>query len=466
MSYKNNLSGFHFSNVLLANGWGKNISVIVDGNGYYTSVVEDNNPFKLPVVTGYTIPGITNLHSHAFQRAMAGLTEKRGNSKDSFWSWRDIMYRFVNIIEPDDLYAIAAKLYIDFLKGGFTSVVEFHYLHNAPNGQQYDNAAEMSLAIQRAAKTSGIALTQLPVFYAHSGFGGKAPNEGQRRFLNDVDSYEKLLAELINPKPKNETLFRLGIAPHSLRAITSEELIAIQDLRKSAIPTGPIHIHIAEQQQEVRACLEHCGSRPIDWLMDNAPVDNTWCLVHATHTTPGELSKMAQSGAVVGLCPMTEANLGDGIFLADDFIKHGGCIGVGTDSNIRTNLADELQMLEYSQRLSRQRRNILASEGSPNVSEYLLSMVGSGGKSASEQPDTNVLVGSRADFVVFPVERDEINWNNGSDFLNYWIFASLDKSPSDVYIAAKQVITAGKHTADEQVNAKFNKTMSKLLQKL
>lgn len=458
--------GFHFSDVYLPHGWQQNVSVLVDDNGYYSSIEQDDNPSKLPVIGGITIPGTANLHSHAFQRAMAGLAEKRGDSNDSFWSWRDTMYRFVNIIEPDDLYAIASKLYIDFLKGGFTSVAEFHYLHNALNGQRYENIAEMSLAIRRAAVTSGIALTHLPVFYAHSGFGGKPANEGQRRFVNNIDSYEKLLIELAISDPTEKTLFRLGIAPHSLRAITPDELTAIQGLRNAITPDGPIHIHISEQKQEVRDCIDHFGVRPIDWLMDNAPVDKTWCLVHATHATPNELSKMASSGAVVGLCPMTEANLGDGIFAAAEFVEQGGSIGVGTDSNIRTNLADELQMLEYGQRLNRQGRNVLASDSQPNVGDFLVTQVNSGGKLATGQPKSDVSVGSRADFIVFPREIDGISWSNGSDYLNYWLFAALDKSPSDVYVAAKQMITGGKHIADEQVNAKFNRTMRHLLQKL
>ncbi len=453
--------GFHFSAVLTAQGWRQNISATLDDNGFFTALDSDNNPQNLPHIDGYALPGSTNLHSHAFQRAMAGLGEVRGNSSDSFWSWREVMYKFVAIIDPDDLKAIATRLYVDFLKGGFTSVGEFHYLHHSPDGTPYDNSAQMSLAIVEAAQNSGIALTHLPVFYAHSGFGGTAPNTGQKRFVHSLDDYEKLLQNLKNHC--GSPLHKIGIAPHSLRAVTPDELSKLERLRHDIATDGPMHIHIAEQTKEVDDCVAHCGARPVEWLLDNMALGADWCLIHATHMTADETRNMAKSGAIAGLCPMTEANLGDGIFAAEEFQAAGGRFGVGTDSNIRTNVAEELQMLEYSQRLSKRRRNILAHEDNPNVGDYLYQQASSGGATALMQPAGAIGINKRADFIVIDPQLDGIPRIANPRLMDYWLFGAVDRTPTDVYVAGQQVIADGHHGDEEAIDDDFRRVMQRLL---
>jgi formimidoylglutamate deiminase len=453
--------GFHFTDVLTAQGWRQNVSATLDGNGFFTSLKNDNNPHELTPINGYAIPGGTNLHCHAFQRAMAGLGEVRSNSADSFWSWREVMYKFVAIIDPDDLKAIAARLYVDFLKGGFTCVGEFHYLHHSPDGSAYDNPAQMSLAIIAAAQISGIALTHLPVFYAHSGFGGAAPNSGQRRFVHSLEGYEKLLQSLKNHCQSD--LNNIGIAPHSLRAVTPDELSGLEGLRKNLVTDGPMHIHIAEQLKEVENCVAHCGARPVEWLLDNAEVDDSWCFIHATHMTPEETGKLAQSGAIAGLCPMTEANLGDGIFPAQEFQAAGGKFGVGTDSNIRTNVTEELQMLEYSQRLSKKRRNILADKDNPNVGDSLYQQTCRGGATALTQPAGVIDIHRRADFVVLDAQLDGVPRPANGRYMDYWLFGASDRTPNDVYVAGQQLIANGCHKNDETIDRDYRRVMHKLL---
>ena len=295
------------------------------------------------------VPGLPNLHSHAFQRAMAGLTERRGSEADSFWTWREAMYRFVERLTPDDLEAIAAFAYMEMLEAGFTSVAEFHYLHHQPDGRPYDNVAEMSERIVAAAETAGIGLTLLPVLYRQSGFLGKPPTPAQRRFVSDRDTYARLMETRV---PDGN----IGIAPHSLRAVT------LDDLQWAALTWHglPAHIHVAEQTREVEECLAAHGRRPIDLLLDTVEVDaRRWCLVHATHADAGELARIVKAKAVVGLCPITEANLGDGLFDAQAFLAQGGRFGIGSDSLVRISAADELRTLEYGQRLMHRRRNVL-----------------------------------------------------------------------------------------------------------
>lgn len=303
-------------------------------------------------------PALPNLHSHAFQRAMAGLAETRGPGDDSFWSWRTEMYRLALSMTPEQVEAVAAQLYVEMLEAGFCRVGEFHYLHHDRDGSPYADPAEMAGRIGAAAQASGIALTLLPVFYAHSGFGGTPPVEGQRRFVHDVDGFARLMErsrEIAAGLPGAA----VGIAPHSPRASTPEELAQIVPLAKG----GPIHIHIAEQMKEVDDCLQWSGRRPVEWLLDTMRVDESWCLIHATHMTENETIRMAQSGAIAGLCPITEANLGDGVFPASPFLAAGGSFGIGSDSNIAISMAGELRMLEYSQRLMQRSRNVIAAPG-------------------------------------------------------------------------------------------------------
>ena len=337
----------HAASALLPQGWAHDVRLTLE-HGQLSAI-----EIGVPAAAGdechaVLVPGMPNLHSHAHQRGMAGLAEWRGASTDSFWSWRELMYRFALAMTPAQLEAIASQLYVEMLEAGFTRVGEFHYLHHDPDGRAYADPAEMAARLAAAATCSGIGLTLLPVFYAHAGFGGTPAAAAQRRFINAIDAYARLL-DASRRAVKNLPGAIVGVAPHSLRAVTPDELAQVLVLADGA----PVHIHIAEQVQEVEACIAWSGARPVQWLLDHAPVDERWCLVHATHIDADETRRTAVSGAVVGLCPITEANLGDGIFDAPPFVDAGGHWGIGSDSNVQIGVADELRLLEYSRRARR-----------------------------------------------------------------------------------------------------------------
>jgi formimidoylglutamate deiminase len=382
-------SKLHLELALTPDGWRRDVVVRID-HGVIASVEEpDGGPADR--VSGVVVPGLPNLHSHAFQRAMAGLTERRGSDSDSFWTWREAMYRFVERLSPDDLEAIAAFAYMEMLEAGFTRVAEFHYLHHQPDGRPYDNVTEMSERIVAAADSAGIDLTLLPVLYRQSGFLGKPPTPAQRRFVCDRDVYARLMETQV-------LAGNIGIAPHSLRAVT------LDDLQWAALTWHgfPAHIHVAEQTREVEECLAAHGRRPIDLLLDTVEVDaRRWCLVHATHADAGELARIVKANATVGLCPITEANLGDGLFDASAFLAHGGQFGIGSDSLIRISAADELRTLEYGQRLMHRQRNVLG-EATRSTGRRLFEAAVAGGAQAmgGEWPVGRISVGERADFVV------------------------------------------------------------------
>ena len=346
-----------FDHALLPSGWARDVRVDV-ADGAITRVTPDAPRDGAQRVAGLAIPGMPNLHCHAFQRGMAGLAERRGPAHDSFWTWREVMYRFLGKLTPDDAEAIAAFAYMQMLETGFTAVGEFHYLHHDIDGRPYADLGEMAARIAAAAPATGIGLTLLPTLYIYGGFGGAAPNEGQKRFLNDPDRYAALLArsrEIVKTLPDA----RVGIAPHSLRAVTPE---ALRDA-VAAHGDGPIHIHAAEQTKEVADCIAALKTTPVAWLLDNADVDPRWCLIHATHMTEDETRRLAASGAVAGFVRSPRPRSATASSTARNFSQAGGRFGVGTDSNIQIGAAAELRMLEYSQRLRRHTRNVFAQEG-------------------------------------------------------------------------------------------------------
>ncbi|MCB2099511.1 MAG: formimidoylglutamate deiminase, partial [Rhodobacterales bacterium] len=327
---------------LLPHGWADDVLLEVADDGALAAVTPGAEPpAEAERLPGPVVPGVPNLHSHAFQRAMAGLAEVAGPADDSFWTWRQVMYGFLARLTPDDVGAIARLLYIDMLKAGYTAVGEFHYLHHGPDGTPYGDRAELSERVIAAARSAGIGITHLPVLYGNNGFGGAAPSDGQRRFLNSPDALLGLVDTLKSRHGANPDV-AVGVAPHSLRATTPEALAAAV----AGVPDGPIHIHIAEQTREVDECLAWSGTRPVDWLFDHHAVDGRWCLVHATHVTPAEAARLAISGAVAGLCPTTEANLGDGLFPVTDYAAAGGVMGIGSDSHITVDPAQEMRWLE------------------------------------------------------------------------------------------------------------------------
>ncbi len=403
---------------------------------------------------------MANLHSHSFQRAMAGLTERRGPGSDSFWSWRKLMYAFNERLTPDHVEAIAGLVQVEMLEAGYTSVGEFHYLHHAPDGSRYDDPAEMAGRICAAAGTSGIALTLLPVFYRWSGFGQQAPSEGQRRFLNTPDSYAELHAAAARHVAVLEH-GQIGIAPHSLRAADLSDIDEIRPLADNA----PIHIHIAEQVREVEDCQATTGARPVRFLLDHQPVDERWCLVHATHMDAGETGDLARSGAVAGLCPLTEANLGDGLFPAVDYLAAGGAIGIGSDSHIRIDLAEEIRLLEYGQRLTRRERNVLAEAGQ-STGRRLFEACLAGGARALMQKQGRLATGYRADFVELDMDHPSLIGRRGDSLLDSWLFCGERSLVRSVHVGGTECVREGRALARDSVDKAWRRAMTDVMEGL
>jgi formimidoylglutamate deiminase len=434
----------HAPHALLPDGWAADVLIESDAAGLITRVTSGTAaPAGAEICQGPVLPGMPNLHSHAFQRAMAGLAEMALNPEDSFWTWRDLMYRLVGRLNPDQVQAIARYLYIDMLKGGYTAVAEFHYLHHDQNGKSYADVSEMSQRVLAAAEGTGIAITLLPVMYAHGGFGGKDPSEGQRRFIHTTDQYLKLQEKLASAcaKPGH----RLGFCFHSLRAVTLDEIKAVM---ASSGDDRPVHIHIAEQQKEVDDCLAWSRRRPIQWLYDNVAVDKRWCLIHATHAEPDEVAAMVQSRAIAGLCPTTEANLGDGLFPAGSFADQGGRWGIGSDSHVSLSVVEELRWLEYGQRLKHERRNRLHGPNTKHVAGYLYRAALDGGAQALGQKMGALAPGHRNDLVVLDGQHPLLAHVSGDDILGRWLFAGLNRMVKDVMVGGQWVVQDGRH-ADE-----------------
>ncbi|MXN46816.1 formimidoylglutamate deiminase [Shinella kummerowiae] len=444
------MATIHARQALLAGGWAKDVRIGVEAGrivrldaGVAAAAGDERHDT--------IVAGMPNLHSHAFQRGMAGLAETRGPGSDSFWSWRNVMYRFALSMTPDDVEAVAAQLYVEMLEAGFTRVGEFHYLHHDKDGGHYADIAEMAVRIASAASETGIALTLLPVFYAHAGFGGTAPGEGQRRFINDRDSYAALLERcraLTDTLPDGIT----GVAPHSLRAVTPDELISVVAMAGDK----PIHIHIAEQVKEVEDSIAWSGRRPVEWLLDNQAVDGRWCFIHATHMTDAETRGMAEAGAIAGLCPITEANLGDGTFPAE-FFGAGGRFGVGSDSNVLIGLPDELRQLEYSERLAHRARNVLAAPGG-STGRALFDGAVAGG-AAALGVEAGLVKGRAADFV-------SVKARHGLDLagdmlLDGWIFAN-GAEVDCVWVNGHKQVEGGRHVAREAIGQRFTRAMRAL----
>lgn len=450
------MAALFFNQALLPDGWARDVRLTMAA-GRLLSVEAQATAQPGDERHAIGLPGMPNLHSHAFQRGMAGLAEVRGTTADSFWTWREVMYRFVGLMTPDDIEAVAAQAYVEMLESGFSRVGEFHYIHHDLSGAPYGNIAEMAEGIAAAATATGIGLTLLPVFYAHAGFGGQAPNEGQRRFINDLDRFTKLM-EASRGAVAGVPGAVLGVAPHSLRAVTPEQLAAV-----ARLGDGPIHIHIAEQTREVEDCVAWSGQRPIEWLMDHAAVDRRWCLIHATHATPDEICRMASSGAVAGLCPVTEANLGDGTFEAPDFLGQGGAFGIGTDSNVLIGAGDELRQLEYSQRLARQIRNAVTG-ALPSTGRTLFDGALNGGSQALGVGAAGLLEGASADIVALDEDNAALVARDGDAILDSLVFAAR-RSPVDaVWVRGQLLVSDGRHHAAEPVARRFRATLHRLLQ--
>ncbi|SFF98614.1 formimidoylglutamate deiminase [Novosphingobium sp. CF614] len=454
----------YFRTALLAEGWARHVRIETHG-GLVARIETGVPPAPGDEVHAIALPGLPNLHSHAFQRGMAGLAERRGAGDDSFWTWREVMYRFLDRLGPEDMQGIAALAYMEMLETGFTRVGEFHYLHHAPDGRPYADPAEMAAAIAAAAAETGIALTLLPVFYAHSGFGGLPPGEGQRRFICDLDQFARLregCRTVLAALP--DTV--LGVAPHSLRAVTSGELAQLLELAMD----GPVHIHIAEQTREVEDCLAWSGQRPVQYLLDRADVDDRWCAVHATHLTTEECVRLAASGAVAGLCPITEANLGDGLFPAPAFLAAGGRFGIGSDSNVLIDPSEELRLLEYGQRLHARRRNILADadhtgNGAGNRTSSGATLFGAAlaGGARALGVAAGIGQGRAADIVSLDANHPSLIGRTEDGLLDGWIFAAGRGGIDCVWRRGRRVVSRGRHQAREAIAARYAGMISRLL---
>jgi len=441
---------------LAADGWQRDVRVTLDGNGRIAAIDSGCPPQGYRV--GILLPAPVNLHSHAFQRAMAGLTEQRGpDPRDSFWTWRRLMYRFLERVGPDEFESVTAFAQMQMLEAGFAAVAEFHYVHHQPGGRPYDRLAELSNRVVAAASDTGIGLTLLPVLYRHGGCGAKPLRPGQLRFGNSPDRFARLREDAGTAVRALGADARLGVAIHSLRAVDPEGVAFAAELA----PHDPMHIHAAEQTAEVEEVEVWLGARPVEWLLANAAVDDRWCLVHATHTTARETATLADSGAVAGLCPITEASLGDGIFDGASYHALGGKFGVGTDSNIRISLAGELEMLEYSQRLRDRARAVLARSGVSTGRTLFESAVRGGAQAAMRDAGT-LAPGRLADLVALDSRAADLVGKQGDTLLDSFIFAAGDRTITNLWSAGRHVVKDGRHVRREAISRGYVRALDRL----
>ncbi|MCY1127385.1 formimidoylglutamate deiminase [Frigidibacter sp. RF13] len=442
---------------LLPSGWADNVRVTCDG-GRIASVQADGVAGPDDTRVDVLLPALANLHSHAFQRAMAGRTEVRAKGRESFWTWREIMYRFLDRLTPEQMQAIAAMVYVEMQEAGFASVGEFHYVHHQPGGAAYADRAELSARIMAAAAETGIGLTHLPVLYTYGGAGRMPLAGGQLRFGNDVEGFARLLDAALGHAKGMASDTVVGIAPHSLRATCPEDLTAALPLAGA----GPVHIHVAEQPKEVEDISAWLGARPVEWLLANAPVDGRWCPIHATHMTAAETEGLARSGAVAGLCPITEANLGDGPFNGPGWIAAGGTFGVGSDSNVRISMVEELRTLEYSQRLRDLERNVLVP-GEGSVGAFLYRSAAVGGAQALGRDAGAIATGLWADLLAVDQGHPALYGLSGNQLLDGLAFAAPDGVVTDLWSAGRHQVQAGRHLARERVVDAYRQAVAGLL---
>ena len=455
-------------NILLNDGWASNKTITIE-QGLITAI--DTGMIEgAEIANGAVIPGMVNCHSHAFQRAFAGFSEQGSEGQDSFWTWRKIMYQFLAQLTEIDAKNIAKQLYIEMLKMGYTRVAEFHYLHHDLDGSTYNASptaenstrlATMAQAIFDAAKESGIGLTLLPVLYQHSGFGAKSPSDGQKRFINSTEQFNQLVSDCFTLSEQYSNT-NVGIAPHSLRAVDKTSLLSAVEHVRSLDNQAPIHIHISEQQKEVDDCLAHFGKRPVQWLLDNVELDKYWCLIHATHINESERKGIIAKEAIAGICPTTEANLGDGIFPTTAFLAEKGTIAIGSDSHVSVNPIEELRWLEYAQRLIKQQRAILATDEEASVGQNLWQQAAVGGAQSTNSNTGCLAIGKQADLLVLDKNKTKLFANANQHILDSMIFASQQNPVSDVMVNGVWQIKAQQHSEQEQASDNFANLLVRL----
>jgi len=445
---------------LLSDGWAENVAVTFGADGRISSV--ERGAAAAGTRAGILLPAPVNLHSHAFQRAMAGMSERRGSEpRDSFWTWRQIMFRFLDALTPEDIEVIAAFVQMEMLEAGYAAVGEFHYLHHQPGGAPYDNLAELSERIMAASAETGIGLTHLPVLYQYGGCDRRPLAAGQIRFGNDFERFQKLhelASKSLKSLPEDAVI---GVAPHSLRAVDEAGLKDAVALAGS----NPLHMHLAEQIPEVDEVLRARGRRPVEWLLENHAVRDNWCLIHCTQMTAEETKGLAATGAVAGLCPITESSLGDGIFDGVRYLEHGGRFGVGSDSNIRISLSEELRTLEYSQRL---RDTCRASVATPEKStgRVLFDGAVAGGAQAAGRSSGTIAEGRYADLLALDGTAIDLEGREGDEVLDAYVFAGDDRMVTDVWSAGRHVVTNGKHVKGDAIRERYRAVMASLRARL
>ncbi len=443
---------------LLPHGWVNNVRLQISG-GNIASVSGNVSPYPDDLRVDTLLPALSNLHSHSFQRAMAGMTEVRAAGRESFWTWRELMYRFLEHLTPEHVEAIAGLVFMEMQEAGYAAVGEFHYVHHQTGGAPYDDLAELSQRIFSAASTTGIGLAHLPVLYSYGGAGRKPLAGGQLRFGNGVERYALLLEKCRTAIRHLPADTRVGIAPHSLRATSPDDLKAVMPL---AVDT-PIHIHVAEQMQEVNDISLWLGARPVEWLLANMPLNERWCAIHATHMTTVETQGLARSGAVAGLCPITEANLGDGAFNGPDWLDAAGAFGIGSDSNVRIALGEELRMLEYSQRLRDQQRNVLVPQQG-STGQFLYTAAARGGAQALGRDAGVIAQGKLADLVAIDSRHLSLCALKDDQLLDGLCFASPPGVVTDVWSAGRHQVKQGRHIARDTITARYSKAITSLVE--
>jgi formimidoylglutamate deiminase len=445
---------YFIKKALLSQGWAKNVRLGVDDKGLIVSlqanVLAEQDDHRL----GLVIPGLVNCHSHAFQRAMAGLTEYQVSPTDTFWSWRKTMYRFANLVSPEDLQDIASYLYLEMIKQGYTSVAEFHYVHHQPSGKPYSSVSQLSQSVINAANIAGINLTLLPVLYMNAGFGDQALLDDQKRFGNSVDSYLALHDEATR-YCSHQSQHSVGMALHSLRAVPASSMTEVISHFKDRAHSCPIHIHIAEQTQEVEQSIKALGKRPVEWLLDKYDIDKQWCLIHATHMTPKETAQVAKSGATVVICPTTEANLGDGLFPLRQYLDDGGQIAIGSDGNTCTNPMEELRWLEYGQRLLSRTRNVASDDRERHTGTNLYRHCLEGGARSIGQKPGALTLGGRADLIVLDDNSADLANIAADSILDVLIFGTSQSLIKDVMVNGTWKITHYHHADEERIKNTF-----------
>lgn len=449
------MSVIHAKTALLPDGWARDVRVEIAGGRI--AAVTPGAAGEGAQAVDCLLPALVNLHSHAFQRAMAGLTERRGPGQDSFWTWRDLMYRFLGRLTPGDVEAIAAMVMLEMAEAGYGALAEFHYLHHAPGGAAYDDPAEMSARIAAASAETGLGLTLLPVLYERGGCDGRALNEGQRRFGTTPEGFARLWEAAARHVAALGADANIGAAPHSLRAATPFGI----RLAAGLCPSMPVHIHVAEQVAEVAEVLAATGQRPVEWMLGNIELTGRWCLIHATQMLPAETAGLARTGAVAGLCPITESNLGDGIFDGMGWRAAGGAFGIGSDSNVRISLSEELRTLEYSQRLAHRGRAMWAEEGR-STGRVLYEDAARGGAQAGGRASGAIAAGLWADLVALDCRGPDMAFAEGDTLLDTFLFAGDDRMVSEVWSAGRHIVTGGRHVARAGIVARYRAAMARL----